>query len=148
MIYLKSIGAQNYHDVAGLRISEEQSEFVPPAVNIMARAYAWRDKNSCAYAISDDEKVIGVLLVYEEDDSYVLSQFLIDLNHQNKGYGKQALKLLIERLSKENKFDHITLSVIKKNAAAIHLYKSIGFTDAGYMDPQKPNSYILLYRLK
>lgn len=147
MICLKCIDAENYHDVAGLKIAQEQAEFVPPAVNIMARAYAWRDKNACAYAVYDDEKVVGVLLVYEGENCYELSQFLIDLHCQNKGYGKQALKLLIEKLSNERKFDALQLSVIKKNAAAIHLYKSMGFTDAGHADPRKPNSYILLYQL-
>ena len=145
MVSLKDINPDSYHQVAGLRITEEQSEFVPPAVNIMARAYAWRNKNSSAYAIYSDDTIIGIVMIGDDIDCYELHQFLIDSSYQKKGYGKQAVRLIIDRLSHEHKYDCIKLSVIKKNEAAIHLYKSMGFIDAKYTDPKKPNSFILIY---
>ena len=147
MISLRDINPDNYHQVAGLKITREQSEFVPPAVNIMARAYAWRNKGSSAEAIYCDNTVIGVVMICDNIDCHELHQFLIDSSYQKKGYGKQAVKLIIDRLSNEHKYDCIKLSVIKKNEVAIHLYKSIGFMDIGYTDPKKPNSLILVYNL-
>jgi len=34
------------------------------------------------------------------------------------------------------------------DAAAIHIYQKVGFTDSGYIDPGVPDSYNMVYRFR
>lgn len=150
MISLKTIDINNYRMVSSLKVAEEQKEYVAPAVSILARTYAMRDQNARAFAIYNDELIVGVLMVrdiYEEPACYDLDQFLIDYRYQHKGYGGQALKLIIEMLSKEHTFNCIELCVKMKDSVAIKMYKNAGFIDTNYIDPDEPDAYILRYEL-
>jgi hypothetical protein len=81
MITLKEIDGRNRQMVARIETTAEQKHFVDSQLSIMARAYAMRKQNARAYAIADDEDIIGVLLVRgldEEPACYDLQQFLND----------------------------------------------------------------------
>lgn len=148
MITLKDIDVSNYRIVSGLKIAEGQQGFVAPAVSILARAYAMRAQNARAFAVCDDESIVGVVLVRDIDDDppcYDLDQFMIDERFQRKGYGRQALRLVVDMLSSERKYKCIELCVKIKAENAIKLYKSEGFYDTGYIDPDEPDAYILRY---
>lgn len=54
-------------------------------------------------------------------------KFLIDKYHQNKGYGKTALLLGIERMKKEHNIQEMYTGVSIGNEVAERLYKSVGF---------------------
>ena len=151
MITLKEIDENNWLRVAQLETTKEQKQFVASSVGIMARAYAMRAQNARAYAIAYEKNIVGVLLVRdleEEPACYELQQLLIDYRCQNKGYGKQALKLIIDQLERERKYDCIELCVKMSDVAAIHTYKKVGFTDSGYIDPAVPDSYNMVYRFR
>ena len=148
MITLKEINESNWLKVAQLQITEEQKRFVAPAIGIMARAYAMREQNARAYAMADEKDIVGVLLVRDLDEEpacYDLQQFLIDCRFQNKGYGQQALKLIVDQLARENKYSRIDVCVKMDDASAIHIYKKKGFKDSGYISPESPDSYNLVY---
>jgi diamine N-acetyltransferase len=148
MIVLKGIDEENYNKITSLKIHNYQENFVPPAVNIMARAYAWRKKNAIAYAIYKDQKAIGIVLTLEEKNYYVINQFLIDSEYQNLGYGEKALLVLIDLLRKEKKYNSIHLSVIKTNTIALKLYKKLGFSQIDFYDPNKQDSIHFEYVFK
>ena len=151
MITLKEIDENNWLRVAQLETTKEQKQFVASSVGIMARAYAMRGQNARAYAIAYEKNIVGVLLVRdleEEPACYDLQQFLIDYRYQNKGYGKQALRLIIDQLEREHKYDCIEVCVKMNDAAAIHIYQKVGFTDSGYIDPGVPDSYNMIYRFR
>jgi diamine N-acetyltransferase len=52
---------------------------------------------------------------------------MIGEQFQGKGYGKSAMKEVIEMISKKEDCERIRLSVVPENQAAIGFYKSIGF---------------------
>ncbi|MGH7892396.1 MAG: GNAT family N-acetyltransferase, partial [Thermodesulfobacteriota bacterium] len=64
------------------------------------------------------------------DGRYWLSAFLIDKKHQQRGYGKKALGLLI-RVLKVKGVEALYLSYTPDNASAWRLYKSLGFVRTG-----------------
>ena len=65
-------------------------------------------------------------------DNYWLGGFIIDENHQNKGYGKTALLKMLDFVKTEHKnCQLIHLTVEKDNLIAQKLYKSLGFDDTG-----------------
>ncbi len=62
-----------------------------------------------------------------ECNAYNLSQIFIDERYQHKGYGKLALKLILERMRKENRFDTVTLCYVEGNHEAKILFERLGF---------------------
>ena len=59
---------------------------------------------------------------------------LIDERHQNKGYGKEALKLGIHYLVNHFKVKEIFTGVAFENQIAQNLYQSFGFKKTGGCD--------------
>jgi len=148
MISLIEITEENYFEVCNLKVSPEQEDYVASSVHIIARAYAKRNRNAQALAIANDNTIIGVLMymeLHEEPACYTIEQFLIDSRFQNKGFGKQALKQVIDFLSNERKYEAIEVCVKMEDTQAIKVYNDNGFVDSGYIDPDVPDSYCLRY---
>ena len=150
MLRLISVTEDNWMDIASLAVKEHQKGYVAPAIGILARGYVYRDCNAKVYAFEKDGEIVGTALVREFTDEplgYDLQQFLIDGRYQNKGYGTQALQLILEELRKENHYDHVELCVKKADVEAIRLYEKLGFTDSGYVDEDLPDSLNMICRL-
>jgi ribosomal protein S18 acetylase RimI-like enzyme len=142
------ISENNYLEVCGLEVSEEQKRYVASPMRILASAYAMRNQNARVWAVTHDSVIVGVLMVkelVEEPACYTLEQFMIDYRYQGRGYGKQALKLVMNILAKERIYDSIEICVKMEDVRAIALYQKAGFMDTGYIDPSAPDSYVLKY---
>ncbi len=140
---LISVTEDNWMDVASLSVKEEQKKYVAPAIGILARGYVYRDCNVKIYAFENDGVIVGMALVREftdEPPGYDLQQFMIDEKYQKKGYGSQALQLILDELRTEGHYDHVELCVKKADAEAIRLYGKYGFADSGYVDEDLPDS--------
>lgn len=60
-------------------------------------------------------------------------KFLIDKNQQNKGYGREALKLGMAYLKDNLGINEIYTGVAIGKVTAKHLYRSIGFEETGLL---------------
>ena len=143
MIKLNEVTEENWFEVANLSVKDNQKNYVAPVIGILARGYVYRDCNVRIYVIQNDETVIGVSLVREFTDEplgYDLQQFMIDQRYQGKGYGTEALRLILDELRQEGHYDHVEVCVKKVDIAGIHLYKKNGFVDSGYIDEDSPDS--------
>lgn len=148
MIKLIDINEQNWLDVVSLSVKEEQKEFLDKPIGIVARGYVYRSCNARVYGISDNGHIIGVALVKDMDEEpacYDLQQFMIDRHFQNKGCGTEALRLILSLLLKEGKYSQVEVCVNKSNAAALWMFKKVGFEDTGYIDESVPDCYNLMY---
>ena len=147
---LISVTEDNWLDIASLTVKEHQKGYVAPAIGILARGYVYRDCNGKVYAFERDGVIVGTALVREFTDEplgYDLQQFMIDQQYQNKGYGTEALQLVLDELRRENHYDHVELCVKKADTEAIHLYEKLGFVDSGYVDEDLPDSLNMIYYL-
>ena len=70
---------------------------------------------------------------------------MIDRRYQGKGYGTEALRLILADLEKEHKYDCVEVCVKKTAAAALCVYEKVGFTDTGYIDEDAPDCLNLMY---
>ena len=150
MIKLTEITEENWLDVVDLSVADTQKNYVAPTIGILARGYVYRDCNARIYVIENDETIVGVSLVREFTDEplgYDLQQFMIDQHYQGKGYGSEALGLILNELRREGHYDHVELCVKKDDTAAIHLYKKHGFVDSGYFDEDAPDSINMICQL-
>lgn len=131
MLHLADVDGDNW--ITDLRVSDSQREYVLDSKGILARAYAYRDEGSRAFFIYNDDTPVGMGLYcdYPELESYELNQFFIDERYQGRGYGKAAMKLILEEMKQAGKYHKAVLWYIEGNDAAKMLYEQLGFIESG-----------------
>ncbi len=151
MITLIEVNEDNWMAFAALRVREEQKGFLDSALGILARGYAYRACRARVFGIAEGEKAVGLALVKDLDEEpacYDLQQFMIDERYQSRGFGTEALKLILAELEKEQKYPCVEVCVKRENAAALRLFEKLGFKDTGYIDPDVPDAVNLMYLFK
>lgn len=129
MIRLIDIDPDNWR--LGLRVAQEQEHYVANSAVMLARAYAYRKQRSRAFVIYEDETPVGMGLYYDLPDMecYDFSQFFIDARYQGKGYGKAAVKAVLDAMRKDGRYGKVDLCYIEGNNAAKKLYEGFGFVE-------------------
>lgn len=92
------------------------------------------------YVFEQDSKVWGFAGMHRIVDEGHITNVAVHPQRRRQGIGKALLNKLIED-AKENNLIGVTLEVRSKNTAAVQLYKSLGFEEAGirknyYICPQ------------
>ena len=117
-------------------LEDEQKNLVNPPFFSIARAYLKPD-NVYPFIIYDklDNKIgfICLLKWLGKGDAFSFS-FLIDKNHQRKGYGTNSIKLAIDILKTIDDNKPIKIAVEKVNEKAQKLYESLGFKKLDELD--------------
>jgi len=90
----------------------------------------------CRFAIVllDGDVLIGHISLHDIDHlnrHAFIGIFIGEEEHRGKGYGAEAIRLVLEYGFKTMNLHSILLSVIADNAAAIACYKKAGFREAG-----------------
>ena len=149
MIRLTEVDERNWTEIAKLAVRDDQKGFLDSAAGILARGYAYRACRARVIGITEGGIMVGVALVKDLDEEpvcYDLQQFMIDHRFQGRGYGTKALRLILEELGKERKYDCVEVCVKKEDTAALRVYGKAGFRDTGYTDPDAPDCINLRYR--
>jgi len=129
-ISIQPVTAENWRQVYGVQVTEEQHEFVMPPGYYLAR---------CAYggdwqplAIVHDGAVVGFLMwaVDPADGACWLGGIQIDRAWQRQGLGRRAIIAALELLEQMHGFRHFALSYQPANVAAARLYASLGFVES------------------
>ena len=131
MIHLEPVTPENWR--CGLRVREEQRRFTANSAGLLARAYAYRAQRGEALVIYADDTPVGMTLYYDLDElhAYDLSQLFIDARYQGRGYGTEAVRLLLQRLKADGKFGKVVLCYVDGDEPARRLYESLGFRHTG-----------------
>lgn len=153
MIKLEKINGKNVWDILKLRVSEEQKSFVANNDISIIEAYTAITGNGYAFpfGIYENDMPIGFLMIgFDTDDywddapliakgNYNLWRLMIDINYQNKGYGKEAVKLALKFIKTFpcGKAEYCWLSYEPENKVARQLYHSLGFVETGEKDGEE-----------
>ena len=148
MIHLEKITWENYSICAvGLKLREEQQTFlgnnelslVQAYVSLLNDDYPW-----LPYAIYLDDTVIGFTMIFfmpednelSKESCYGICRFMIAEEYQGKGYGREALMKIIEKIKTfpYGRAPAIYLSFKHENTAAKNLFLSAGFVETGEND--------------
>ena len=80
-------------------------------------------------AIAHEGELIGFTMFgwCEEEGFYELCRFMIDIRYQNRGYGTQALRMILEEMKSRFGCKEIYLSTGPDNVRAKHVYEKVGF---------------------
>lgn len=133
MIQFKTIDEDNFYDVIGMELPDD--DFV--AENVFSLAEAWLSKGDMMpYAIYNDDELVGFIMLeknYKEGGLGIL-RMMIATEHQNKGYGKESIKLVLEDPEHRESYDFVYLYVVPENEHATYIYKKSGFYDTGEIE--------------
>ncbi len=131
MIRLLPIDRGNYEECLSLTVSQDQQAFIATNQRSLAQAYIYRDR-AHPYAIYDDDRMVGfaMLILHPAKDDFYLWRFMIDQRYQGRGYGKAAMRLVLD-IFREAGAKSVGLDYEKTNTVADALYRGYGFVPTG-----------------
>ena len=131
MLHLKAITKDNWIDAIKLKVSEDQNHFV--ATNAVSLAQLNFLENFYAFGVYYEETMVGFTLfgLDDEDQQYWIYRLMIDEKYQGKGYGKEAINLIIKTIQSMKAPQHqvIHISYEQENTVARSVYQKAGFTE-------------------
>lgn len=128
MVTLRKIDEYNFAKVVRLEVEKEQEDFVASNSFSLSQAYVMPECRPLA--VYNGMTPVGfVMYALDRDDKeYWIYRLMIDKCQQRKGYGREAMRLLIERIKKEAPDRRVIyISFEPHNEGAMHLYSSLGF---------------------
>ncbi|HIU19099.1 MAG TPA: GNAT family N-acetyltransferase [Candidatus Limiplasma stercoravium] len=134
-VSFEPVTAQNFNEVAALRVSKDQKGFADSPLYSMSQAFALGDGRQ-PYAIRSDEGVVGfVMFRYGGEGRTEIANLLIDAAHQGLGLGAAAIDRAVETLRGDQRTRAVHLAIAPDNEIARALYENMGFMALG-MDAQ------------
>lgn len=96
-ISLRPIDSANEAACAALRVSKAQEHLI--ASNAQSLLWAKKNDQCVPLGIYDGAVMVGFAM-YESRGNrlFSLHQFMIDVHYQQRGFGRQAMKLLVEQI--------------------------------------------------
>lgn len=135
-ISLIPVTQENRQIAESLSVFPSQENFIESVKECMQEADQISDWHPIL--ICSDDNIIGFTMYgymnSEKTPRLWFDRLLIDSKYQNCGYGKKAVKTIINQLHKEYPGKDIYLSAYIENQVAINLYKSFGFIFNGELD--------------
>lgn len=153
MIKLKKVDGKNIWEILRLKVEKEQEGFIASNEISIIQTYIVEKSGGVAlpFGIYNDELLIGFVLIgFGKDeycsegldiavDNYNLWRFMIAKEYQKKGYGKQALEVIIDYIKTFpcGEAKYCWLSYEEDNLVAKKLYKKFGFVETDYRDDEE-----------
>lgn len=133
MVNLKKISEDNFYQILKIKMPDDQ-RFVAP--NVYSLAEAWLYPSARPFGVYDDDRIIGFLMLDwdEEEKDLGIWRLMIALDQQNKGYGQQVIRLVIEMAKENGKFVSVSLDYEPDNKVGEHVYYKLGFRPTGEID--------------
>lgn len=144
-IHFKDIDDKNIEIVKTLKVKKEQENFIETVTECLEESNLYKEWHPIA--IYNHDYIVGFAMYgsFGPNKHTWIDRIIIDEYHQGKGFGKSALKKLIDVVLKEYDVDTIYLSVVEENTVAHKLYIDIGFE---YMYEKDPNNGELMFNYK
>ena len=101
-----------------------------------------------AFDIFDGDDLIGFVLVHRfEKRKYFLWEYAIDIRHQNRHKGTEALREFIRYMKTRHDAEVITTTYIYGNDIAKHVYEKVGFVETDVVDEPDCHEVNMAYYL-
>lgn len=133
MISFRKITEDNFAAIINMKRPESEY-FVASNAYSLAQAWLYReDGDVFPCAIYAEEKPVGFLLLEEDTETAELILWRIMFPPENcgKGYGSEAVALLIELARNSGRYKALILDCNESNTIAMHVYRKLGFAPTG-----------------
>ena len=135
VVSLREITPENIRAVLGLEVAPEQKSVYPRSngYSIAEGHYPTDDDPVWMRVIYANETPVGFLMTSEARDrgEYFLWRLMVDAEHQGRGYGSDAVKLLVERIKASGNARMLLTSHLKGDGNAGGFYEKLGFVYTG-----------------
>lgn len=130
-LFLRDITSQNWEECIALQVHEDQKNFIASNLYSLAQSKFLPDFETLA--VCADDMIVGFVMfgIDPDDSQYWIYRFMIDASHQGKGYGKEMLRQVIERIKAKSDATDIMVAYHPDNQAAARLYEKAGFETVG-----------------
>jgi diamine N-acetyltransferase len=132
-VELREITMDNFHACIGLKVADDQRDFVAP--NVFSLAEAKADGVSVPLAMYAADRMVGFIMYWydAENGKGYIDRLMVAAEHQGRGYGKSAMAQVIQRLRDLPGCRRIQTSFAPANRVADGLYYQLGFRRTGEM---------------
>jgi diamine N-acetyltransferase len=151
VVKLKDITWENFWRVVGLRPTEAQRGYLPENAVFMAQAYVNLKSNydDICFAVYNGDEVVGftkIVFVGKgeppfnfDEDTYYLDALMIDESFQGRGFGKAALKEILDFIATKpwGPANSVKTACYDENTAAAAMYVNQGFKPTNQFVPNK-----------
>ena len=130
-VELRPVTQANFGSVINLEVSQDQVNFVSSNLYSIAESKVYPE--CIPLAIYANDTAVGFLMYAfdNKDDNYWICRLMIDRYFQGKGYGKEAMRQIIQEIRKRPNIDLIKLSINPSNQSGEKLYMDLGFVKTG-----------------
>lgn len=131
-VALQEITAETWEQCVKLKVRSDQEHFI--ASNVYSLAQSKYEPGLLPLAVYDGETMVGFVMYSEqpyEPGKYFIYRVMVGAEFQGKGYGRDAMLALIERMQALPECREIVLSYEPENSVAERLYESLGFRKTG-----------------
>lgn len=140
-VTLREVTRQTVRAICDLKVRPDQERFVAP--NAVSIAEAYFEPRAWFRAVYAGEEPVGFVMLFEDADGtgdfpggherplFYLWRFMIDADHQRRGYGKGALMLVIDHVRGRPGANALHVSVVPGEGSAEGLYRRAGFERTG-----------------
>ncbi|WP_338042426.1 GNAT family N-acetyltransferase [Paenibacillus alba] len=131
VIELMPVSIENWYSCTKLKVKQEQISVFPAPVVYWIAESKYVDGFELR-AIYSERLLVGFIVFCknpDEDGNHWIPALMIDENHQGNGYGKTAMKMLIELMG-QNGCKRLMIGHRPNNLIAGSLYESLGFQKA------------------
>lgn len=146
-INFKEIDKSNYNTCINLKVADHQKDYVTS--NAISLVQAFYEEELYPIGIYDNEEMVGFILYdYDKElEGWSFSRFMIDINHQNKGYGSKALEKFLEFFHNKYEEENLYTSVEIDNDVAMKLYEKYGFNKKNSFEYKIGNTVYKEFRM-
>ncbi|MGZ4183861.1 MAG: GNAT family N-acetyltransferase [Solirubrobacteraceae bacterium] len=130
-ITLREVDQQNVRDVCDLKVAASQETHVAPnGVTIAESAY---ERNAWLRAIYAEDQPVGLLGLVADTATpeYWLARFMIAGAHQGRGYGRDAMALLVAHVRGLPGARELQTSCVPDEDGPLDFYRGLGFEQTG-----------------
>lgn len=143
LIELQEITQANVARVVKLKVKPDQEGYVAPNSYSLSEAYVHQDR-AWPRAICVDNEPVGFIMLEilgpdhpeapNGEASYFLWRFMIDAQHQGRGYGRAAIKVLANYVKTLPGAQHLNTSYVPGEGCPGPFYEKLGFQPTGDVD--------------
>jgi diamine N-acetyltransferase len=130
-VSLRDVTSENLRAVLKLDVRDDQKHLV--ASNAVSIAQGHYSEYAWWRAIYANEEPVGFVMLYidTETPDYGVWRFMIDAAHQGRGYGLQAMKLVVDHVRTLPGATELEISYVPGEGSPQPFYVKCGFVDTG-----------------
>ncbi len=136
MINFRKITEENFNTIINMKRPEDEGFLCENSV-ALAQAWLYKDNGDVfPFAVYNDEECVGFMQLEEdaEEKELIIWRIMFPEENANKGFGTEAIKLVISLAKESGKYDHVLLGCKPENKRAFHVYEKIGFKPTGKIE--------------